>query len=119
MKASHGGKAKNDKIAAQKIAVLLRGGMMPQAYVSPAAMRATRALLRRRGPLARKRAELLAHIHNTNSPYNLPERGQRRADQAHREGVADHCPDPRVRKTIAVEGSLIDHSDQLRGEVEL
>jgi hypothetical protein len=33
MKAIHGGKAKNDKSDAQKIAVLLRGGMLPQAYV--------------------------------------------------------------------------------------
>ena len=33
MKAIHGGKAKNDKIDAHKIAVLLRGGMLPQAYV--------------------------------------------------------------------------------------
>jgi transposase len=48
MKAIHGGKAKNDKIDAHKIAVLLRGGMIPQAYVYPAAMRATRDLLRRR-----------------------------------------------------------------------
>ena len=31
MKAIHGGKAKNDKIDAQKIALLLRGGMLPQA----------------------------------------------------------------------------------------
>ena len=31
MKAIHGGKAKNDKIDSQKIAVLLRGGMWPQA----------------------------------------------------------------------------------------
>jgi len=33
MKAIHGGKAKNDRIDAQKVAVLLRGGMLPQAYV--------------------------------------------------------------------------------------
>jgi hypothetical protein len=39
MKAIHGGKAKNDKIDSQKIAVLLRGGMMPMAYVYPAKMR--------------------------------------------------------------------------------
>jgi transposase len=32
MKAIHGGKTKHDKIDAQKIAVLLRGGMLPQAY---------------------------------------------------------------------------------------
>ena len=75
MKAIQGGKAKNDKIEAQKIAVLLRGGMMPQAYVYPAEMRATRDLLRRRCHLARKRAELLAHIHNTNSQYHLPRLG--------------------------------------------
>ena len=58
MKASHGGKAKNDKIEAQKIAVLLRGGLIPQAYVYPAEMRATRDLLRRRCHLVQKRAEL-------------------------------------------------------------
>src|SRR5512145_728930 len=76
MKAIHGGKAKNDKIDAHKIAVLLRGGMIPQAYVYPEAMRSTRDLLRRRMYLTRKRAELLAHIQNTNSQYNLPEIGK-------------------------------------------
>ena len=48
MKAIHGGKAKNDRIDSHKIAVLLRGGMLPQAYVYPAAMRSTRDLIRRR-----------------------------------------------------------------------
>src|SRR6516162_5079880 len=42
MKAIHGGKAKNDKIDAGKIARLLRGGNLPQAYVYPAGMRETR-----------------------------------------------------------------------------
>src|SRR5262245_45626404 len=46
MKAIHGGKAKNDTIDAQQIAVLLRGGMLPHAEVSPAERRATRDLLR-------------------------------------------------------------------------
>src|SRR6266702_3152292 len=67
MKAMHGGKAKNDTIAAQKIAVLRRGGMLPQASVYPAAMRATRDLLRRRIHLMRKRAALRAHIQTTHS----------------------------------------------------
>jgi transposase len=31
MKAIHGGKAKNDRLDAQQMAVLLRGGMLPQA----------------------------------------------------------------------------------------
>jgi transposase len=119
MKAIHGGKAKNDKIDAHKIAVLLRGGMFPQAYVYPAEMRATRDLLRRRCPLVHKRAELLAHIQNTHSPYNLPEIGKKLADKANREEVAEHCPAPSVRKTLEVDLSLIDHYDTLLGEVEL
>lgn len=119
MKARHGGKAKNDKIDAHKSAVLLRGGMMPQAYVYPAEMRATRDLLRRRCHLARKRAELLAHIHKTNSQYHLPESGNRLAHKSNREEVAEHLPEPRVRNAIEVEVSLIDHYDQLLGEVEL
>jgi hypothetical protein len=77
MKAIHGGKAKNDKSDSQKIAVRLRGGMLPQASGSPAKMRATRDLLRRRLPLTRKRGELLAHIHHTNSQDNLPEIGKK------------------------------------------
>jgi transposase len=119
MKAIHGGKAKNDKIDAHKIAVLLRGGMFPLAYVYPAEMRATRDLLRRRCHLVRKRAELLAHIENTKSQYNLPEIGKKLAYKANREGVEEHFPDPSVRKTIAVDISLIDHYDKLLGEVEL
>jgi transposase len=119
MKAIHGGKAKNDKIDAHKIAVLLRGGMFPQAYVYPAEMRATRDLLRRRCHLVRKRAELLAHIQNTNSQYNLPEIGKKLAYKANREGVEEHFPEPSVRKTIEMDVSLIDHYDKLLGEVEL
>lgn len=92
---------------------------MPQAYVYPSAMRATRDFLRRRCHLARKRAELLAHIHNTNSQYNLPEIGKRLAHKANREAVADHVPDPSVHKALEVAVSLIDHYDQLLGEVEL
>jgi transposase len=119
MKAIHGGQVKNDKIDAHKIAVLLRGGMVPQAYVYPAEMRATRDLLRRRCHLVRKRAELLAHIQNTNSQYNLPEIGKRLAHKANREGVEQHFPDPSVRKTIAGDVALIDYYDQGLREVEL
>ena len=41
MKAIHGGKAKHDQIDSQKMAVRLRGGMLPQASVYPAERRAT------------------------------------------------------------------------------
>jgi transposase len=119
MKAIHGGKAKNDRIDARKIAVLLRGGMIPQAYVYPAEMRATRDVLRRRLPLTRKRAELLPHIQQTNSPYNLPEMGKKIAYKAHRDGVAERFPDPAVHTSVEVDLALIDFYDQLLRDVAL
>jgi transposase len=119
MKAIHGGKAKHDRIDAQKIAVLLRGGMLPQAYVYPAAMRATRDLLRRRMHLMRKRAELLAHIQNTNSQYNLPEIGKKLAYKANREGVAERFLEPAVHKSIEVDLTLIGQYDRLLTDLEL
>src|SRR5262245_59447420 len=119
MKALHGGKAKNDTIDSQNIAVLLRGGMLPQAYVYPAELRATRDLLRRRVHLTRKRAELLGHIHNTNSQYNLPGIGKKIAYKANRDGVAERFPDPAVPKSIEVALALLGYDDQLRSDVEL
>jgi transposase len=119
MKAIHGGKAKNDKIDAHKIAVLLRGGMLPQAYVYPAEMRATRDLLRRRMYLTRKRAELLAHIQNTNSQYNLPEIGKKLAYKANRDGVAERFPDPAVQKSMEVDLALLGYYEPLLRDLEL
>jgi transposase len=118
MKAIQGGKAKNDTIDAQKLAVLLRGGMLPQAYVYPAEMRATRDLLRRRMPLMRTRAELLAHIHKTTSQYHRPEIGKKLAYKANRDGVADRFPDPAVQKSMAVDLALIHHDDCLLTDLE-
>ncbi len=119
MKAIHGGKAKNDKIDSHKIAVLLRGGMLPQAYVYPAEMRATRDLLRRRIHLMRKRADLLAHVQNTNSQYNLPEIGKKIAYKANRDGVAERFADPAVQKSVEVDLALITYDDQLLTDLEL
>jgi transposase len=59
------------------------------------------------------------HIQNTNSQYNLPEIGKKLAYKANREGIAEHFPDPSVRKAIEVDVSLINHYDQVLGEVEL
>ena len=119
MKAIHGGKAKNDKIDSQKIAALLRGGMLPEAYVYPAEMRATRDLLRRRTHLMRKRAELLAHVQNTNSQYNLPEIGKKITYKANRDGVAERFEDVAVQKTIEVDLALITYYDDLLKDLEL
>jgi transposase len=118
MKAIHGGKAKNDRIDARKIAVLLRGGMIPQAYVYPAERRATRDLLRRRRHLMRKRAELLTHVQQTNSQYNLPEIGKKLAYKTNRTGVAERVPDPAVQKRIEVDLTLMGHYDHLLRDVE-
>ena len=118
MKAIHGGKAKNDKIDAHKIAVLLRGGMLPQAYVYPADMRATRDLLRRRRSLTRQRAELLAHIQNTNSQYTLPEIGKKLAYKANRDGVAERFPELAVHKSMAVDLALLGSDEPLLRDLE-
>jgi transposase len=119
MKAIHGGKAKNDKIDAHKIAVLLRGGMLPQAYVYPAGMRATRDLLRRRLHRVRKRGQLLAHIQMTNHTYNLPAFGKRIAYPSNRDGLAEHFEDRVVRKSIAVDLALLERYDALLTDLEL
>jgi transposase len=119
MKAIHGGKAKNDRIDAHKIAVLLRGGMLPQAYAYPAGMRATRDLLRRRLHLVRKRGQLLAHIQMTNQAHNLPGFQKRLAYPSNREGVAEHFEDRVVRKSIAVDLGLLERYDALIRDLEL
>jgi transposase len=119
MKAIHGGKAKNDRIDSYKIAVLLRGGMLPQAYAYPAAMRSTRDLIRRRLHLVRKRGQLLAHIQNTRAQYNLPIFGRKLAYRTNRAGVVEHFPDPSVQKSIAVDLALIDQYDGLIIDLDL
>ena len=108
MRAVHGAKTKNDKIDAEKIARLLRGGTMPMAYVYPEAMRATRDLLRRRLHLVRQRAERSAHIRMTGDQYNLPPI-ERRLDRAcHRPGLLEHFPEGPVRMGIETDLALID-----------
>jgi transposase len=121
MKAIHGGKTKNDALDAHKIAVLLRGGMIPQAYVYPQGMRETRDLLRRRMYLVHKRAETITHLQNTNSQYNLPPFGQKLGYAANRTAlkVADRFDDPSVKKSVQIDLALLDHLDGLIGDVEL
>jgi transposase len=119
MKAIHGGKTKNDKIDSEKIARLLRGGMLPVAYAYPAGMRATRDLLRRRMQLVRMRAEAMAHIQNTTSQYNLPPLEKKLAFAANRTGVAERFADESVRQSMGLDLALIDHLDEQLTRVEL
>ena len=121
LQAMHGGQANNEKSDAQHMAVVLRGGLVPQADVSPAAMRATRALLRRRLPLPRTRAALLAPLQHTHRQDTLPEIGHKRADQANRPGVAERFPAPAVPKRMAGDLALIGYDAHRRraGEFSL
>jgi len=120
MRAIHGGKAKNDTIDAEKIARLLKGGNLPVAYVYPRAMRATRDLLRRRTFLVRRRAELLAHVVNTNSQYNLPPLAKKLGYAANRAALdLSRFADPSVRKAVEADLALADACDGQIRELEL
>jgi len=119
MKAIHGGKTKNDEIDSEKIALLLRGGMLPLAYAYPQGMRATRDLLRRRMLLSRTRAEAIAHVQNTVTQYNLPPLGKKLSFAANREGVAEKFPDESVRRMVTSDLDLMDHLDEQLRSVEL
>ena len=112
MKAIHGGKAKNDRIDSEKIARLLKAGMLPQAYAYPARMRATRDLLRRRRMFTRYRADLSAHVQNTVSQYNLPALNLRTDRRADLPLIPEHFPDPVVRQMVTLDTTVIDHLDE-------
>jgi transposase len=118
MRAIHGTKTKNDRIDALKIATLLRGGMLPQAYVYPREMRSTRDLLRRRLYLVRVRGFLLAHVQNTNSQYNLPPFQKRIRIRKNREDILDRFEDPSVQKSIKVDLAVAHELDQRIWEIE-
>lgn len=121
LKAIHGGKVKNDKVDADKLGSLLRGGNFPSAYVYPKGLRETRDLLRRRMFLVRQRAHLVAHIQNTNSQYNLPVFGKKLVFAANREelAVAERFSDPSVRLSIETDLQLIDKLDEQIHKLEL
>jgi transposase len=119
MKAIHGGKAKNDRIDAHKIAVLLRGGMLPQAHVYPAGMRETRDVLRRRLHLVRKRGQLLAHLQNLTHAYQRGAFEKRIAYPSNREGVVAHfAGEPMVQANAALDLALLGKYDELLVELE-
>ena len=109
MKAIHGGKTKNDRIDSEKIAILLRGGMLPEAYAYPRAMRPTRDLLRRRSRLVRMRSELLGHVQLSKFQYNLEPFKKKIAYRAGRQGVAEHFDGSIVRRNVSLDVAVIDH----------
>ena len=120
MKCIHGAKCKNDRIDSFKIASLLRGGNFPVAYVYPRHMRSTRDLLRRRLFFTRKRAELLGHIQNTNTQYNLEPWGQRIDYAPNRDGLLEHfADDENVQMSIAANLAVMDVLEQTIRELKI
>src|SRR4051794_13015157 len=108
MKAIHGGKAKTDRIDAGKLAAMLRGGLFPMAYVYPRAKRQARDLLRRRSFFVRQRAQLIAHIQNTNAQFNLPPFAKKLTYAGNRSAdLADRFDDPSTRLSVTADLGLI------------
>jgi len=118
MKAIHGGKTKKDKIDSYKIALLMKGGNFPTAYPYPSEWRATRDLLRRRMYISRRCSELVAHIQNTNTQYNLPAFGKKLSRKYNHTGVAERFDDPEVRKSVEVDLAMIESLNQLLKKLE-
>jgi transposase len=81
-------------------------------------MRATRDLMRRRNHLMRKRSELIAHIQNTISQYNLPPFAGRIRKRHERDELLAHFPDVQVRNSVGLDLALIDHYDELLPKLE-
>lgn len=120
MRLIHSGKAKTDRIDADKIARLLRGGNFPLAYAYPKGMRETRDLLRRRRYLVRERGALVTHVQIVNSQYNLPPLGKNL-------GAASNWAELRlgtrfshasVRRNVGVDLELIEHLEKMIGTLE-
>jgi transposase len=120
-KAIHGGKAKNDRLDAGKIARLLRGGTFPLAYAYPRGRRETRDLLRRRTYRVRQRAELMTHLQILNRQYHLAPFPKKLAFAANRVemDIAQRFADPSVRQSAAADLARIDALDVQIGTLEL
>ena len=118
MKAIHGGKTKNDKIDSYKLASLLKGGNFPTAYAYPAKWRATRDLLRRRMYISRRCTELVTHITNTNTQYNLPAFNKKLTRKYNHDGVAERFDDPQVRKSVEADLAMINSLNQILKPLE-
>jgi transposase len=122
MKHIHQGKTKSDKIDAAKLAAMLRGPGapgFPLAYAYPRAKRQTRDLLRRRSFFVRQRAQLIAHVVNTNTQFNLPPLSKKLTYAANRSPeLLDRFADPSTRLMVATDLALVDDYDQEIAELE-
>lgn len=118
MKAIHGGKAKNDKVDSEKIALLLRSGMFPESYVYPKEMRATRDLMRRRVFFSRKRAELYSHVQMTYHQHNLATPGMSLAYRSNREKIEKPFSDDSTLRSVDADLEMIEYYSQVIKKLE-
>jgi transposase len=82
------------------------------AYVYPKDKRETRDLLRRRSFFVRQRAQLIAHIQNTNSQYNHPPFDKKLTYKGNRNTqIADRFEHLSTRLSITADLNLIDSYD--------
>jgi transposase len=84
----------------------------------PLQMRATRDLLRRRCHMVNRRAELITHIQNTITQYNLPPFEGKIGKRGAREGLLAHFPDPQVRNSVGLDLAMIEQYDALLPKLE-
>ena len=119
MRAVHGAKTKSDKLDSERIALLLKSGMFPEAYVYPKEMRACRDLLRRRLFTVRKRGELLAHLNMTHYQYNAEVPTKSLGYKKNRENISDPFIDPALRRMIESDSRLVDTYTKEVKDIEL
>jgi transposase len=71
--------------------------------------------------LVHKRAEVVAHLVNTNSQYNLPPFGKKLIYARNRQALnlPERFADPSLRQNVDLDLRLLDSLDELIGDVEL
>ena len=122
MKAIHGGKTKNDKIDADKIAALLRGGNLPAGLRLPARPCGRPATCSAAAASSSASAPSSSPTSRTrNSQYNLPPFAKKltyAANRAARRRRPLHRI-PRVKRSVQTDLALIDAYDTQIAELEL
>ncbi len=68
--------------------------------------------------LSRRCSELVAHINNTNTQYNLPAFRKKLSRKYNHGGVAERFEDPAVRKSVEVDLDVINALNQTLKKLE-
>ena len=68
--------------------------------------------------IARRCAELVAHIINTKTQYNLPAFKKKLSRKYNHDGVAERFEDPAVRKSVETDLALIESLNQVLKQLE-